>query len=100
MSATPTPQQQTLLNAEACRRVGRALAQIESAQNRLNDACATLSSLQYAAPEWKATGAVADRVRRHWYRVRNSLELGPKARKVRLDPLAAETILARQEAPS
>lgn len=86
------PAQQELLKAEARRRVRRALAQIEAAQNSLNDACATLSSLRYANEQCKATSKLADRVKAHWYRVRDALEGN---RKVCLDPLAAETVLAR-----
>lgn len=90
-----TPQQQTLLDAEAQRRVRQALHQIEAAQGMIGDACATLSTLRYAAPEWKATSALYDRVKAHWYRVRDGLEFSRKARKVALDPLAAESLLAK-----
>lgn len=33
-------------------RVQRALDEIEAAQNKLLDACGTLSALQHASPEW------------------------------------------------
>lgn len=86
---------QVLLNSEARRRVARALRLIEDAQGQLNEACAVLSSLRYAAPEWKATSKMADRVKAHWYRVRDALEFGARARKICLDPLATEALLKR-----
>lgn len=94
MSA-PTQAEQAALNLEAVRRVRSALTQIEEAQNKLNDACATLSSLQHAMPEWRATSQMADKVKAHWYKVQNSLYLGSKASRVRLDPLATDGVLAR-----
>ena len=89
-----TPQQQATLDAEAHHRVRKALQQIEAAQGLLGDACATLSSLRHACPEWKATSKLYDRVHAHWYRVRDALEFR-KARKVSLDPLASEHVLKR-----
>jgi hypothetical protein len=86
-------QEAVVLRTEAVRRMRQALRQIESAQGELNSACATLSSLQYAMPEWRATSKLADRVKAHWYKVRNALEYGPRGKKMRLDPLAAEGAL-------
>lgn len=92
-AADPTPAQKAALQLEARRRVERALRKIEEAQGLIGDACGILSSLQYAAPEWRATSKLYDRVRAHWYRVRNGLQLAKKSGKVRLDPMAAQAIL-------
>jgi len=92
-----TAEQQALCDAEARARVRRALDKIEAAQYLMSDAYAILSSLQYAAPEWKSTGAMHDRIKAHWYRVRDGLEFSAKARKVRLDPMAVESVLARAD---
>jgi hypothetical protein len=80
--------------------VAKALRLIEDAQGLIGDACRVLSSLQYAAPQWRATSKLYDKVHAHWYRVRNTLELGPSARRVRLDPMSAATMLAQLGAPS
>lgn len=95
MSAPLTPEQRAALDAEVQRRIRRALHQIEEAQGLIGDACAILSSLRYAAPEWRATSKLYDRVKAHWYRVRDALEFSRKATKVSLDPLATETLLKR-----
>lgn len=68
MAIQPTPAQ---LQAAAKFRVDRALRLIEQAQNDLNSACADLSTLNGGVPVWKATGAMADRVKALWYRVHN-----------------------------
>ncbi len=88
-----TQQEQELLQAEAKRRVQKALQQIEEAQNLLGAACATLSSLCYARPEWNATSKLHDRVKSHWYKVEGSLRNGAKANKVALDTMNAEDFL-------
>jgi hypothetical protein len=92
---TLTAQQQAVLQAEARRRVRLALAKIEEAQGLIGDACATLSTLRHAAPEWRATGALYDKIKAHWYRVRDGLEFSKKASRIALDPLASETLLQR-----
>jgi hypothetical protein len=89
-----TPAQKEALDVEAQRRVRRALHAIEEAQNQLNSACQILSSLRYAAPQWKSTSRMADKVKAHWYRVRDALEFSAKARRVALDPLNADALLA------
>lgn len=68
MAIQPTPAQ---LQAAAKFRIDRALQLIEQAQNDLNSACADLSTLNGGVPVWKATGAMADRVKALWYRVHN-----------------------------
>lgn len=66
MTMKATPEQ---LQAEARRRVDRACALIERAQNDLATACGELSALNYGAPVWKATGKMHDRVKALWWRV-------------------------------
>jgi hypothetical protein len=61
-----TPEQ---LRAEARRRVDRACALIERAQNDLATACGELSALNHGAPVWRATGKMHDRVKGLWWRV-------------------------------
>jgi hypothetical protein len=88
-----TKAEQEALSLEARRRVRRALQQIEEAQGMIGAACATLSSLCYANSEFQATSKLYDRVRSHWYKVRNTLEFSKKASKVRLDDLSAGGVL-------
>lgn len=77
--------------AAAEARVEAALHHIEQAQNHLNSACQMLCALTYGHPTWKAVGAVSDRVRTMWYRVR---EFG-HSKRYRLDPTNVEA-LARE----
>lgn len=86
--------EQALLAREAQRRVRQALQQIEAAQNQIGSACATLSSLRHAAPQWKATSKLYDTVHAHWYKVRDALEGNTK---VELDPENTTLYLQRLE---
>jgi hypothetical protein len=47
----------------------QALNELQQAQNALARACAALSPLMGASPEWKAVGVLHDRVKSTWYRV-------------------------------
>ncbi len=87
-----TSEQQAALDAEAQRRVRVALRQIEDAQNKLGDACATLSSLIGAIPHWQATSKLHDRVHAHWYKVQQALQGNGK---IKLDGVNAEKFLQR-----
>ena len=57
------------LRAEALRRVSRALALIEQAQNDLGSACAELSALEGGMRVWNACRKLTDRVHEFWYRI-------------------------------
>lgn len=84
------PEQQ----AEAMARTLRALAHIQQAQAHLNLACAELSSLTGAIPEWSKAGKLADQVKAFWYRV------SEKRDRYKLDGIASETLAgAKRDAP-
>lgn len=54
---------------EAELRAREALARIEKAQVLLDDACAQLSSLVGAAPQWRRAGQLADQAKALWQRI-------------------------------
>lgn len=56
-------------NAEARKRVDRALNKIEDAQNLLGEACGILSRLIGAVPEWKAVSDHYDETKALWYAI-------------------------------
>ncbi len=62
-------------------RLRQALKLIEQAQNNLNEACSMLCPIIGMIPEWRATGKCADRIKSHWYRVRNRAS----AKRIRVD---------------
>ena len=49
--------------------MARALDELQRAQNGLARACAALSPILGAAPDWRAVSALHDRVKAAWHRV-------------------------------
>jgi hypothetical protein len=74
------------LQAAAVLRVETALALIERAQNDLASACAELSTLCGGCSVWKSTSSMTDKVKAHWYRVRDFRIAG----RFYLDPMHVE----------
>lgn len=66
MATEPTAEQ---LAAAARRRVDRACALIERAQNDIDSACSELSTLVHGIPVWRATSKMGDRVKALWWKV-------------------------------
>ncbi len=60
--------------AAAEARVEVALASIQEAQKRIDQAAQALCSMSGMVPEWRKLGALHDRVKRAWYAVRGKAD--------------------------
>lgn len=83
-----TTDREALYQAEATRRLERALALIERAQNDLASACGELSTLEHGVPSWKATSTMCDRVKALWWKVHHFR----MARRYRLDQMHRDAL--------
>lgn len=74
--------------AEAKRRLLKAMEHVEVAQGELTSACAELSCLIGAIPQWRVSSKLYERVRKFWYR----LDAFRAGGKYKLDGLHSEII--------